>query len=231
MRRRTLVVGAALLVALAAAAGAATARHTLSLGASADEVTVGDRVRLGGKLERRGSGAPVAGRRVALQADPFPFGEWRTVARTRTGERGRYRFAQRPRRNTRYRAIAGTTPLTATGSLTVFADLAGAVRSFTIEGDRATVRAFIVVPRYAHLPGRRMHFYVYDRDRARGRHVGSAVLRRGSGRRWTAAVQFDASGVTARSYAGFCIREDEQDGWGRLRRIDRICGRAHVPKQ
>ena len=209
------------------AESSATARHSLTLSASARDVRLGQRVRLRGRLTRAPSGSGVRDRRVALQADPYPFGEFRTIARTRTGDGGRFEFAHRPRRNTRYRAATQTVT---TRAFTVYADLPGGVRSFTSSGDTATVRVFLDVPRYARLPGRRVHVYVYHRDRPRGRRVGSALLRRSTARRWTAAVRFSSRGLGDRNFAGFCIREPEPDPWGRPRRIDRLCGSSRLPK-
>jgi hypothetical protein len=237
MRRTVSALGVALAAAVAPsgapaeerADGAATTRHALSLGASSRDVVLGERVRLRGRLTRRPSGAGEAGRRVVLQADPFPFDGFRTVARTRTGERGGFAFSQRPRRNTRYRVAAPAQEVT-TSPLTVYADLRGGVASFTSRGDSATVRIFIEVPSYARLPGRRAHVYLYHRDRPRGRHVGSALLQRGSGRRFTATVRFESGGLVSRNFAGFCIRETARDPWGRWRAIDRECGSRYVPK-
>lgn len=209
--------------------GAATSRHALSLTASSRDVVVGARVRLRGALTRQPGGAGAAGRRVVLQADPYPFGGFRTIARTRTGEAGRFSFSQRPRRNTRYRATAPAQDVT-TSALTVYADLRGGILSFESRGDTATVRIFIDVPVYARLPGRRAHVYLYHRDRPRGRRVGSDRLVRGSGRRHTAAVRFSSRGLGQRNFAGFCIRESTRDPWGRWRRIDRECGSRYVPK-
>jgi hypothetical protein len=200
----------------------------LTFAVSADDVTLGQRVRLHGRMTRSGTGW--SGMRVAVQADPYPFGGWRTLTKVRTGEHGRFHFLHRPRRNTRYRAVADTSPLTATTPLTVFAELPGGVRSFTVSGERATVRVVLVVPSYARLPGRRVHVYVFHRDRPRGRHVGSVLLRRTSAHRWSGAVHFNARWVTRRHYAFMCIRERTQDGWGRLGRVDRVCGRHRIRK-
>lgn len=214
----------------AAALGAGEEGHVLSLSASSQDVVVGSPVELEGRLVQRGSRAPAPGTRILLQADPFPFGGWRTVARRRTGVRGEYSFTRRPRRNTRYRTISQTNEPAVTGALTVFADFRGGVRSFVVEAGEATVRVFLDVPSYGRLPRRRVHVYVFHRERPRGRHVGTAVLERASRRRWTASVSFSGEGLGKKNYAGMCIRETEQDGWGRLRSIDRHCGEPFVRK-
>jgi hypothetical protein len=227
--RALVLTGVAVLAASAAALGAGETRHVLSLSASAQDVVVGEPVKFEGELTRE-TGAPESGTRVLLQADAFPFERWRTVARERTDSRGAFSFTRRPRRNTRYRAIAQTNEPTVTRGLTVYADFRGGVRSFKVDEGEATVRVFLDVPSYGRLPSRRVHVYVFHRERPRGRHVGSAVLERVSRRRWAASVQFTADGLTRKNYAGMCIRETEQDGWGRLRSIDRHCGERFVRK-
>jgi hypothetical protein len=236
MRRGLSLLGAAVAALALAGPGAvadpeaqtAASGGNLSFAVSADDVALGQEVHLQGRMTRAGTGW--SGMRVAIQADPYPFGAWRTLTRTRTGEHGRFHFLHRPHRNTRYRAVADTSPLTTTSPLTVFADLPGGVRSFRVSGERAIVRVFLLVPSYARLPGRRVHVYVFRPDRPRGSRVGSVLLQRTSAHRWSGAVHFKAGGVTRRSYAVMCIRERTQDGWGRLRRIDRVCGRHRIRK-
>jgi hypothetical protein len=199
----------------------------ISFAASDRDVTLGRRVRFRGRLTR----PTAARRRVLLQADPVPYDRFRTVARTRTGGEGRFRLSHRPRRNTRYRAVARTDPRLTTRAVTVYADLAGGILYFrSLGGDRAAIRVFIDVPRYARLPGRRVQVYVAHDRRPTARRAGAALLRRSRGRRWTATVRFTMSGLGPRSYAIFCVRELEPDEWGRPRPIDRLCGRRRIAK-
>lgn len=45
------------------------------------------------------------GKPVGLQANPFPFKGFKTIAVVKTDSKGNYRFATRPRRHTRYRTV------------------------------------------------------------------------------------------------------------------------------
>jgi hypothetical protein len=74
---------------------------SLTLTARPAAVTYGNAVTLSGQRKGRDH----AGKAVGLQANPFPFKGFKTVAVVKTDSKGAYRFVRKPRRHTRYRAV------------------------------------------------------------------------------------------------------------------------------
>jgi hypothetical protein len=92
------------LVSPASVAAAAPVAPALSAAASPGEVIYGAALTVMGTLEQDGAAAPAAP--VALQADPYPFRGYATIARQTTGADGSFSFAGvRPDRNTRLRVV------------------------------------------------------------------------------------------------------------------------------
>ncbi len=87
-----------------AAAPAAPAAPVLSAAVTPGELVDGAALAVTGRLEEAGSAVPAAA--VALQADPYPFRGYGTVARQQTGADGSFSFTgMRPDRNTRLRVV------------------------------------------------------------------------------------------------------------------------------
>ena len=75
--------------------------RSLTLAANPATVTYAAPATLSGTLKGNSHG----NKPVALQANPYPFKAFKTVAHTRTNSKGGYRFVVKPGRHTRYRAI------------------------------------------------------------------------------------------------------------------------------
>jgi plastocyanin len=102
--KATLFALAALGTALVVPAASAQppSPHSLSIAASSPRIVFGEKVTLSGTL----TGSDNVGETVTLDEDPFPFGEFRNAATTRTTAGGAYAFERTPSLNTRYRADA-----------------------------------------------------------------------------------------------------------------------------
>jgi hypothetical protein len=74
---------------------------SLTLADRPSTVTFGGAVTLSGQRK----GANHAGKRVGLQANPFPFKGFRTISVQTTDSKGAYRFVVKPGRHTRYRVV------------------------------------------------------------------------------------------------------------------------------
>jgi hypothetical protein len=91
---RPLAVAAALgLAAAGACAGGATAAAAeIDVAVAPPDAALGTPHTASGRMRSDG-GAPLAGRRIALQARPFPFtGRWRAIDHATTNARGRFSF-------------------------------------------------------------------------------------------------------------------------------------------
>lgn len=111
----------AALVAALAATGAIAAKPAPTQGQLAitlqnGKLSWGSATALNGQLTAT---SPVAGVKVTLQADPFPFGKFTNLTSTTTDAQGNYGFlGVKPTMNTRYRAVADTKPKTTSSAAT-----------------------------------------------------------------------------------------------------------------
>ncbi len=119
-------VGALVLVLAALAPAAAGADTTTAPAAppevnaslSASRVTSGASVAVAGRVSQ--AGRPLAGAGVELQADPYPFAGFTTVARALSGPDGSFVFAAlRPDRDTRLRVVLEASSAVASPQLTI----------------------------------------------------------------------------------------------------------------
>lgn len=102
--KRTLVIAAAGLVALAAPAlGAKPEAKNLTISAAPTTVKFGGSVTLSGKL----AGANNAGRNVTVEQDVYPLDTFTNAGSATTNATGDWSLAQKPTANTRYRARSG----------------------------------------------------------------------------------------------------------------------------
>jgi outer membrane protein assembly factor BamB len=196
----------------------------LTLRPDREDVLAGGRVTLGGTL----AGTPaVAGVPVAVDADPWPFdGRWRRARNTTTAADGSFSVRARPRRNTRYRALAAglTSPVAV-----VYADLRTSLRRSSWAGSTFRSHLTIRVPRGARLPTRRAHFYVSRAGRNVARHEGSARLRRVRPHVFKAVETLPwLAGPKRATDVLACYRERTPDAWGRVHGLDPKCGRQRL---
>jgi hypothetical protein len=199
---------------------AAAARLTLR--ASRRAVLLGQRIALAGRLRRNGRG--LAGRLVRLQGDPYPFGNgFRTLASSRTGFGGRYRFTGPPKRNTRFRVVAPRAQARSRRVL-VHADYWGRERHSWRRG-RLRMGFLIYAPFHTPGPGRRkIHFYLTQNGATTMPRVASTRMRRiprgymrGRAVRRTRRPQRGES-------VWVCWREETSDGFGFPNPLDPVCG-------
>jgi len=138
---RTLAPALALAGAIAGVAHAAPGERQLQVTVTPQELQIGASATVSGVLT--GTPQPPAGAQLALQAEPYPYGGFRTVARTATASDGSFSFAAlSPERNTRLRVLlADATPVSsATLTVTVDPAVALASRSLGPGRTRLTVR-------------------------------------------------------------------------------------------
>jgi hypothetical protein len=103
---RTLTLGAAAVLAVAAPAAVAAppTPHSLTIAAKPTKVVYGKGSTISGKLTGSGS----AGQAVTLNQDPYPFGNFAKAGDTPAAADGSYSFAVFPTVNTRYQTSAKT---------------------------------------------------------------------------------------------------------------------------
>jgi hypothetical protein len=96
--RRALTIACAVLAL--GSVSAAAAQPTLSIKRGKKIVQYTRSVSVSGRLSTRKGGV-----RVLLQSDRWPFDSFKTVAGTKTGDKGGYRFRRKPTLGTRYRVV------------------------------------------------------------------------------------------------------------------------------
>jgi outer membrane protein assembly factor BamB len=199
-------------------------RITLTVGKR--RLYLGQRTRIRGRL----SGVPdVSRRRIALDADEWPFKTFKPVARARTDRQGRFAFVARPPRNVRVRARLGNRLTSRTRTL--WADFPWKVRVRGAGTRRPRLRYTVYAFRGAKIRRKRVYAYL-----ARGRSEPWRLVR---SRRWQrTARRFVA--VTIRYPRGrlgkgdhwmLCLPEPQPDAFGRPTEIERLCGQAEIPRE
>jgi len=120
-----LIAAALTLAAAAPAATAGASAPAVSAGVSAREIQIGSAVSVTGAV-----GSAPEGERVLLQANPYPFRGFTTIASAVVGAAGRFEFAPlMPDRNTRLRVVLGSSPEDASAPVTVTVDPVVKLRS------------------------------------------------------------------------------------------------------
>jgi hypothetical protein len=197
---------------------------TLTLRVGKTVMWITQRTRVRGRL----SGVSrVAGRRVVLELDDWPFGRFRRAGLTGTRRSGRYGFVLRPARNVRVRVRVGRLR---SRIVTVWADRPWTVRPRGRGGPRPRLRFTLGTP---------------PRDKARRKRVSAYLARtdtdpwqRVDRRRFQRLRRFSAS-VTLRFPPGtlgrgdhwmLCQPERRPDAYGRPTEIERRCGAAEIPR-
>ena len=141
MTRYFVAVGAAL-GALALPAGALAApkprpgANQVSVAANPLRIAFGGTSTISGKL----TGNDHAGKTITLQEDVFPFDVFKAVKTATTNSGGDFSFAVQPGANTRYRAVAKTSPDVTSGSV-----LVAVVPRLTLSANDASVSRGTIV--------------------------------------------------------------------------------------
>jgi outer membrane protein assembly factor BamB len=191
----------------------------LAIDTTEREVVQGRATEIGGTL----SGTLVlAGVAIAVQRDVWPFdGRWLPETTAKTGADGTFRFSVRPRRNTRYRAVAvGLT----SGEATVYANLAATLRRSSPRGPSFRSTLTLRAPRGARLGARRASLYVLRAGTRTARRVASPRLRRVRSGVFTAAATLRYLRPKRATVVIACYRERRPDAWGKPLPIDTACG-------
>lgn len=103
----------------------------LSASVSADELSYGAELTVTGRLAEAGQGLSAVP--LALQADPYPFHGFATVAHARSEPDGSFAFlGVRPDRNTRLRVVVEGSPTVASPVLAVTVDPAAAIKAVAL---------------------------------------------------------------------------------------------------
>ena len=164
-----------------------------------------------------GGGETRPGLPVELQASPFPYAGYVTVAKSSTDAKGGFAFKVKPDRNTRYRVL---TDVGNSKVRTVFVSPASKARRTALGGSRYRVTFNLLGPLDLPYAGRPVFFY-----KVRG-HTARRVARRrmrglGHGRFRVSAILHLRS---RRQHVVACSRESTPDAWGRPAAIDKVCG-------
>jgi len=200
----------------------------LTLRASRRFMFLGERVRLSGRLSR--NARPLAGRRVRLKADPYPFGNgYRTVSAGRTGLDGRFSFRGPPKRNTRFSVTAPASGVRSR-SVLVYADYSGRERHRWRSG-RLRMGFTIFAPFGTPGPpgGERIHFYLTQLGQSTMPRVASTHMRRISGDRMGGRAVARTRRPQRGEHVWVCWREETSDGFGPPNSLDAACGDDTVP--
>lgn len=154
---------------------------------------------------------------VLLQASPFPYRAFKTIAQGTTGSKGRFAFKVKPDRNTRYRV---TTDVGTSERRTVYVSPVSKAHRTALGGDRYRESFYLIGPVDLPYAGRTVFFYKVRGHRAR-RVARERMLGLGHGRFRVSAILHLRS---RRSHVIACTHEAMPDAWGRPSAIDKVCG-------
>ncbi len=201
----------------------------MTLRTNRNDVAFGQAVLLSGHVPT-GDGAKPEGHDVALEQDPWPYeGNFERVATRQVGSGGQFAFGGvEPERNTRYRAVIDFYADAVTEPVEVRSDYGILLRPPKVRRGRVLVRADIVHSPLKRMAGRRMHVYL-----VRGRRAvrkASPRLRRVSATRVRAATSYRLRRLRRGDRTLVCVPERADDGYGRVYRIERLCGRRVIPR-
>ncbi|HYM45617.1 MAG TPA: carboxypeptidase-like regulatory domain-containing protein [Solirubrobacteraceae bacterium] len=118
-------------IVVASATATPPVRPEISAVAAPAELSYGAALAVTGRVVNAGQG--VGGASLALQADPYPFRGYSTVARLTTGPDGSFAFAGvKPNRNTRLRVLAEGSPAASSPALPVIVDPVAAINAASL---------------------------------------------------------------------------------------------------
>ena len=159
----------------AAVPSAARAGATLTARAAPAQIAFGRSTRISGRL----SGAPGGdgGVRLALMADPYPFGTFRQVATTTTDADGAYSVPTTPDRNTRYRVVTAAPPAAESSVVSVTVEPAFRKRLRYLHLGRVRITIVALHPPGMQWGGRRTLWYLGQPRRSRLRRVAVTTSR------------------------------------------------------
>ncbi len=201
---------------------------TLMMRVGRRQLFLGDRTRVIGRL----AGLPdVAGRRVVLELDDFPFeGRFRRGARAAAASDGLVRFWVEPARNVRVRLRLERTPEVASAPQTVFADFRMRIRRLGGGGPAPRLRATVTAARGAPIRRKVLHAYLLDRARKQWRRVAGRRWPRGGARSASITFRYPSGRLGRRDRVLVCTREAVSDGFGRPHPLERVCGAPTMPR-
>ena len=199
----------------------------ITLRAARTKLVLGQRTRLTGVV----SGvARAGGQRVRIEADDFPFGRFRTLARIRTRADGTYRALLKPARNVRLRAVLERRGVR-TPALTVWAELPAAIRRLGAGGQRPRVRVTVLAPPRASVRTRRVVFYLASATDTTWRRVDVVRWKRRGRVTLIATAAFPSGRLGSDDRVLVCTREPRPDPYGEPVALDRSCGAPELPRQ
>jgi hypothetical protein len=207
----------------------------LELAASRSELVFGQATTLSGQFSSSSassgsSGLGVAaGNEIVLEADPWPYeGGFTPVATTKAGEGGGYSFAVKPERNTLYRVVDPSFADAVSEPVRVLSDYGALFARPKVRGRTVSLRLRLFHSPQQPLAGRAVHFYLLRGTRAY-RKATRKLRRAGAGE-----VRANARYRTRpkRGDASFwCVREPDDDGYGKRYRFDAACGRKTLSRR
>ncbi|HEX8204431.1 MAG TPA: hypothetical protein VF587_00080, partial [Solirubrobacteraceae bacterium] len=173
-------------------------------------------------------GTGLAGGRVELQQDRFPYGRWRTALRGAHEADRTYYARVRPTRNTRYRLSApgaATRPF-----LTVRAEPRLRLRSRALRPSVAIMRGTLTGPSDLRVAGRRLVLYVGRVAANRADRVAYGRLRRVGRGRFVATFRYRWPRTTGAGDGPLlCVPGLPRLGFGHRGRFERRCGARRIP--
>lgn len=194
---------------------------TIGVRLSLTDFLIGGLTRLDGRL-----GDELAGERVQLEVDPYPYGRFRTAGSSSVDPGDRtFRFRRlRPDRNTRYRVRAVGAP---TASPVVKAYVVPRLRLSVRDTGRVFhARARVRGAAGVRLGGRRLVVYAARLRKRVYERLGSARLRPAGRSRASAVLSLRRVRFGPGDRVAFCI--SGLRGMGRSDRLTRRCGAARV---
>jgi outer membrane protein assembly factor BamB len=213
--------------ASAAPAPVAPAGPAITLRAGRSELFAGEVTKVRGQLT---GFSVVGGRQIALQADEFPFGKFKTVVRAKTAADGTFVFRASPPRNVRLRAVlVGASPELASPELDIWVSVPVTIKRLGARGPAPRVRLRAFAVRGFRLAGRRIFFYVAHHGDAKARRFARKALRRVGKGVFGMTVRYPGRRLKRSDVILVCWPEPKPDPFGKPDPRDRMCGRASVP--
>ncbi len=201
------------------------AQTSMSARASGGDIAFGRKVAFSGQVSRTGDSS--VSDTVELQADPYPYGVWETVASRQTSSSGGYSLSHGPDRNTRYRVVdTSTAPAVVSKTFQVFVYPPLTLRLGWRGRGRIYVASSITAPDHMKLNGKPMYVYRQRSRRAAGTLIGRLKIRRVRGTAYRARGTVRVPGHRPETdYFGICFKVPNTRVMTRLNGRKNGCGR------
>ncbi|MDQ3936774.1 MAG: PQQ-like beta-propeller repeat protein [Actinomycetota bacterium] len=178
------------------------------------------------RIAVRANGSLSGAHEIELQADPYPYGEWRAVKRARPSFDD-HTFEVKPDRNTRYRVVDRSTyPTIESEAVTVYPFYGGSPAFWLVGRSSMQVRGTVTAPSWLRVTRRRAYLY---RARARnkpGTRIGSLRVRRVGKERYRLVGTVRVPALRRRDLFFVCIPIAKPKAFGRLPHDH--CGRRRL---